>query len=77
MTFALVLIVASISSGLTSARPSRPNDPPLILVSAPARTHGAPSELRSGSVPGDAQPHPRNAHSPTFRSLVGTRGGWR
>ncbi len=51
MTFAIVLVIAAISSGLTSTRPARPSDPPMIVMSAPASTHGAISGLRSGSVP--------------------------
>jgi len=57
MTFALLLIVASISSGFTSARPARPNDPPMIVVSAPASTHGAISGLHLGSVPSATRSH--------------------
>jgi hypothetical protein len=57
MTFAIVLIVAAISSSLTSARPSRPSDPPIIVFSAPASTHGAISGLRSGSVPSATRSH--------------------
>jgi hypothetical protein len=57
MTFALVLIVAAISSGLTSARPARTNDPPTIVMSAPASTHGAIGGLRSGSVPSATRSH--------------------
>jgi hypothetical protein len=57
MTLAIVLAIATISSGLASTRPARPYDPPMIVVSAPASTHGAISGLRSGSVPSATRSH--------------------
>jgi hypothetical protein len=68
MTFALMLIVALVSAGLTSARPARPIDPPTIVVSAPSSTHGAITGLRSGSVPSATRSHATSVRPRPVRS---------
>ncbi len=72
MTFAILLVIATISTGFTSTRPARASAPDDRRVGAPAHPWGdVRITLGLGSI-GDAQPQPRDDRHPPDRALLAT-----